>query len=53
MKVAALYKVPVERCESMFTGRTVVVKENLDYETALKYQKAFSKTGAICQIEPM
>lgn len=51
--VAALYKVPMERCESMFSGRTVVVKENVDRETALKYQAAFAKTGAICQIEPM
>jgi len=51
--IAALYKVPVERCASMFTGRVVIVKENLDYDTAQKYHKAFSKTGAICQIEPM
>lgn len=51
--IAGLYKVPVERCASMFTGRTVVIKENVDYDTAQKYQKAFSKTGAICQIEPM
>ena len=51
--VAALYKVSVERCEHLFSGRAVIVKEHLDYETALKYQKAFSRTGAICQIEPM
>jgi uncharacterized protein YbjQ (UPF0145 family) len=51
LKVAALYKVPVERCEGMFTGRLVTIKDNLDYQTAQKYKAAFERTGAICRIE--
>lgn len=49
--VAALYKVPVEQCESMFSGRPVTIKEYLDYKAAQKYKKAFERTGAICRIE--
>ncbi len=50
-QVAALYKVPVERCESMFSGRPVTIKDTLDYQTAQKYKKAFERAGAICHIE--
>jgi uncharacterized protein YbjQ (UPF0145 family) len=51
MKVAALYKVPVERCEGMFSGRAVTIKDKVDYQTAQKYKEAFERTGAICRIE--
>jgi uncharacterized protein YbjQ (UPF0145 family) len=51
LKVAALYKVPVEKCAGMFTGRLVTIKDNVDYQTAQKYQKAFENIGAICRIE--
>ena len=52
-KIAALYKVPVERCDSMFTGRVVTIKGDLDAQAAQKYKTAFEKTGAICRIEPI
>ena len=52
-QVAKLYKVPVERCEHLFSGRTVTIKDNLDYQTAQKYQRIFERTGAVCSIEPM
>lgn len=52
-RVAALYKVPVERCEHLFSGRTMTIKDNLDHQTAQKYQRLFEQTGAICHIEPM
>ena len=51
--IAALYKVPVERCESMFSGRPVTIKDNLDAQAAQKYKRAFERTGAICRIESM
>lgn len=50
-KVAALYKIPVERCERMFSGRPVTIKKDVDYQTAQKYKTAFERTGAICKIE--
>ena len=51
--IAALYKVPAERCESMFSGQLVTIKGNLDYQTAQKYKNTFEKTGAVCRIETM
>jgi uncharacterized protein YbjQ (UPF0145 family) len=51
LKVAALYKVPVEKCAGMFTGRLVTIKDNVDYQTAQKYKKAFENIGVICRIE--
>lgn len=51
--IAALYKVPLERCESMFSGKTMVVKSSLDLQTAQKYKRAFEKTGARCRVVKM
>ena len=49
--VAKLYKVPVERCERLFTGKRIVIKNNVSYQTAQTYRTAFEKTGAICRVE--
>jgi len=48
--LAALFKVEVSKVEDFFTGGRDTVKTNVDYETALKYQKAFGKAGAVCRI---
>ncbi len=50
-KVAALYKVPVEKCDYMFTGRPVTIRGDLDYQSAQKYKNAFARAGAICKIQ--
>lgn len=52
-QVAKLYKVPVEKCEHLFSGRVMTIKDNLDYQTAQKYHRIFLQTGAVCKIEPM
>ena len=49
--IATLYKVPVAKCEHLFTGKRYPVRRNIDYPTAQKYKTAFEKTGAICHIE--
>ena len=48
--VASLFKTDVEKIEVMFSGKRVVVKRNLDEQTALKYQAAMKNAGAVCQI---
>jgi uncharacterized protein YbjQ (UPF0145 family) len=52
-RIAALYNVSIERCESMFSGKTMVVKSGLDAQSAQKYKNAFEKTGARCRIVKM
>jgi len=48
--LAALFKVDVSKVEDFFTGRRDTVKRNIDYETALKYQRALERAGAVCRI---
>ncbi|KJU86958.1 hypothetical protein MBAV_000846 [Candidatus Magnetobacterium bavaricum] len=46
-------KVSPQQCDKMFTGGKVIIKKDVDYQTALNYQKAFQRTGATCYIKPM
>ena len=51
--LASLYKVDVGEIQRLFTGRPIVLKENLDYQTAIKDKEIFEKTGAVCSVIPM
>lgn len=51
--VARLFKASPQQVEQMFSGRRVVIRNQLDQETAQKYQALLGKQGAICTIEPM
>jgi len=48
--LARQFAMPVERVEALFTGQPVVVKKNVDATTARKFQAAFEKAGAHCEI---
>ena len=48
--LAALYQVDVGKIQRLFTGRPIVLKENLDYQTAINDKETFEKTGAVCSI---
>lgn len=50
-RIANLYNVPVTKCDYMFTGKVVIIKDNLDYATAVNYKNTFEKAGACCNIE--
>jgi len=50
-KVASLYKITIEKCEEMFSGKSIIVKDGLTYEAAEHYKKMFEKTGGLCTIE--
>jgi ribosomal protein L7/L12 len=49
--LAALYKMDVSGIERLFSGRRVVVKQEVDHAAALKYVAAFEQAGALCRIE--
>lgn len=51
--VARLFKASPQQIEQMFSGRRVVIRNQLDRETAQKYQILLRKHGALCNIEPM
>ena len=48
--LAKLFKAAPARIEQMFSGKPVVIKGNLDEETALHYQSSLQKVGAIVEI---
>lgn len=49
----ALFKASDAQVEKMFSGGRVVIRNNLDGQTAQKYQGALKKNGMIAYIEPM
>jgi hypothetical protein len=51
-RLQQLFKSDAERVEALFTGRPVVLKRNLDRETAEKYRDALFKAGAQTTISP-
>lgn len=49
--LASLFKIGETKVEQLFNQLPVVVKKNVDYDSALKYQQALRKAGAVCQLE--
>lgn len=52
-KVSGLLKIDEEKCNRLFSGKQVLIKNGVDHETALKYQESFKKAGASCKIVPI
>lgn len=52
-RLAVLLKVPIDKAHLLFSGNPISLKENIDYDTALKYKTAVERTGALAAIEPM
>lgn len=52
-RLAVLLKMPIDQAHLLFTGKPISLKENVDYDTALKYKSAVERTGALAAIEPM
>jgi len=51
--LATLFKVKPDQINNFFTGKPIVLKNNLTDETALKYKQAINNAGADCFIEPI
>lgn len=49
-KLAALFKMPEAKVAGLFAGKPIVVKRNLDEATARKFEAAFRKAGAKCEL---
>ncbi len=44
------YRIDPKKVERLFAKRPVVIRKNVDHQTAMKYKRAFERAGAICQI---
>ncbi len=51
-RMAALFKTSVAKIGVLFQGKEAVIKKDVDLETAKKYVRAISSTGAVCRIDP-
>lgn len=49
-QLAALFRMPGERVEALFSGKPVVVKKNVDEATARRLEQAFARAGAVCEV---
>jgi glutaredoxin len=51
--LAKLYNRREDQIERFFSGKRLAVKKDVDYETAMKYVKAFERAGAVCRVEEL
>jgi hypothetical protein len=51
--LASIYRVDVKQVESLFSGKTFVLKENIDLDAAQKFMFQFEEAGIVCEIEEM
>ena len=47
----SLFKVGDNKIEQLFSGRLLVIKDSVGYESAMKYQMAFETAGAVCKVK--
>ena len=48
--VAQIFKADEAKLAHLFSGKRVVIKKDIDQKTALKYQAALTKAGAVCEV---
>ncbi len=49
--LAALFKADEKKIAKLFDAPQVVLKRNIDYDQAMKFQTALQRAGAICDVE--
>lgn len=49
--IKSLLKASDKSIQHLFSGKPVVIKKNMEQKTAMKYNQAFKKAGAVCTIE--
>lgn len=47
-----LFRQPRERIDALFGGKAVTVKKGVDEATARRFEAAFRKAGAVCELQP-
>jgi hypothetical protein len=52
-KVAAMFKADETKLAHLFSGKRIVIKKNIDAQTANKYQTALGRVGAKCEVKSL
>ena len=53
LKVAQMFKADEAKLAHLFSGKRVVIKKDIDRQTAVKYQTALNNAGALCEIKSL
>lgn len=48
--VGKIFKADDAKLAQLFSGKRIVIKKNIDRQTAMKYQQALHKAGAVCEL---
>jgi hypothetical protein len=51
VKVGQMFKADAAKIAHLFSGKRVVIKKDIDQQTAAKYQSALNKAGALCEVK--
>lgn len=51
-ELSATLKLSANAIETILSSPSLVLKRNIDLETAERYQRALKKTGVLCQVVP-
>ena len=49
--LATLFKADLKRIDQLFEAPQVILKRNVDYDQAKKYQVALQRAGAVCDVQ--
>jgi len=49
-RIGAMFKAGDDKLAQLFSGKRIVIKKNVDRQTAEKYRQAINKAGAECEI---
>jgi len=52
-RIAKIFKADEATIAQLFSGKRIVIKENMSAEAADKYSRAFTKAGAVCELTLM
>jgi hypothetical protein len=52
-RVGQIFKADATKIAHLFSGRRITIKKNIDRATAVKYQNALTKAGAIVEVKLM
>ena len=48
--IAKMFKADDTKLAQLFSGKRIVIKKNIDQQTAAKYEAAMKKAGAVCEV---
>ncbi len=51
--LSRLFQADAQRIAALFSGRRVVIKQDLDHASVEKYRQAMARAGAVAEVRPM